>query len=107
MVITALTRNQVARKGSWVRIPPAPPKKTPGENISPGVSIKKDGACRPSKRAFGTVACGLFPHGQLLQPMGNSGREKEKERRFCCLFILTASEYHTKKKSDGQFGNFP
>ena len=25
MVITALTRNQVARKGSWVRIPPAPP----------------------------------------------------------------------------------
>ena len=27
MVITALTRNQVARKGSWVRIPPPPPIK--------------------------------------------------------------------------------
>ena len=26
VVITALTRNQVARKGSWVRIPPLPPK---------------------------------------------------------------------------------
>ena len=25
VVITALTRNQVARKGSWVRIPPLPP----------------------------------------------------------------------------------
>ena len=25
MVITGLTRNQVARKGSWVRIPPSPP----------------------------------------------------------------------------------
>ena len=25
MVITSLTRNQVARKGSWVRIPPPPP----------------------------------------------------------------------------------
>ena len=25
MVITALTRNQVVRKGSWVRIPPSPP----------------------------------------------------------------------------------
>ena len=29
MVITALTRNQVARKGSWVRIPPPPPLKNP------------------------------------------------------------------------------
>ena len=29
MVITALTRNQVARKGSWVRIPPLPPNKLP------------------------------------------------------------------------------
>ncbi len=27
VVITALTRNQVARKGSWVRIPPAPPRR--------------------------------------------------------------------------------
>ena len=27
VVITGLTRNQVARKGSWVRIPPLPPKK--------------------------------------------------------------------------------
>ena len=26
VVITGLTRNQVARKGSWVRIPPAPPR---------------------------------------------------------------------------------
>ena len=26
MVITSLTRNQVVRKGSWVRIPPSPPK---------------------------------------------------------------------------------
>ena len=26
VVITGLTRNQVARKGSWVRIPPPPPK---------------------------------------------------------------------------------
>ena len=25
VVITALTRNQVVRKGSWVRIPPSPP----------------------------------------------------------------------------------
>ena len=25
VVITGLTRNQVACKGSWVRIPPAPP----------------------------------------------------------------------------------
>ncbi len=28
-VITALTRNQVARKGSWVRIPPLPLKMPP------------------------------------------------------------------------------
>ena len=27
VVITGLTRNQVVRKGSWVRIPPLPPKK--------------------------------------------------------------------------------
>ena len=27
MVITGLTRNQVARKGSWVRIPPPPPNR--------------------------------------------------------------------------------
>ena len=26
MVVTSLTRNQVVRKGTWVRIPPAPPK---------------------------------------------------------------------------------
>ena len=28
MVVTSLTRNQVVRKGTWVRIPP-PPSKTP------------------------------------------------------------------------------
>lgn len=32
MVITALTRNQVVRKGSWVRIPPSPPL---GNNTNP------------------------------------------------------------------------
>ena len=26
MVVTSLTRNQVVRKGTWVRIPPSPPK---------------------------------------------------------------------------------
>ena len=26
VVVTSLTRNQVVRKGTWVRIPPAPPK---------------------------------------------------------------------------------
>ena len=35
MVITALTRNQVARKGSWVRIPPPPPKSL-GNSVFPG-----------------------------------------------------------------------
>ena len=29
VVITALTRNQVYRKVSWVRIPPLPPSKKP------------------------------------------------------------------------------
>ena len=29
MVITGLTRNQVALTGSWVRIPPPPPTKKP------------------------------------------------------------------------------
>lgn len=28
VVITSLTRNQVVRKGPWVRIPPAPPSKS-------------------------------------------------------------------------------
>ena len=32
VVITALTRNQVACKGSWVRIPPLPPL---GNNTNP------------------------------------------------------------------------
>lgn len=26
VVVTSLTRNQVVRKGTWVRIPPSPPK---------------------------------------------------------------------------------
>ena len=35
VVITALTRNQVARKGSWVRIPPLPPTLSTGCNHKP------------------------------------------------------------------------
>ncbi len=31
MVITSLTRNQVVRKGSWVRIPPSPPRELNAE----------------------------------------------------------------------------
>ena len=29
VVVTSLTRNQVVRKGTWVRIPPSPPNQTP------------------------------------------------------------------------------
>ena len=35
MVITSLTRNQVVRKGTWVRIPPAPPSKPYGFDTIP------------------------------------------------------------------------
>ena len=34
VVITGLTRNQVARKGSWVRIPPLPPRSQQCERIA-------------------------------------------------------------------------
>ena len=36
MVVTSLTRNQVVRKGTWVRIPPSPPLKNPVTMRVPG-----------------------------------------------------------------------
>ena len=44
VVITGLTRNQVARKGSWVRIPPLPPDEVARMELSlpPFLSRKGD-----------------------------------------------------------------
>ena len=57
VVITALTRNQVVRKGSWVRIPPAPPEKDRFQekpvffNEARLRRMKNEAGLRPMKRA--------------------------------------------------------
>ncbi len=59
MVITGLTRNQVDRKVSWVRIPPPPPE-------------KQD---RPSGR-FCFFACGIRTH--MSSPSGSGAQHRER-----------------------------
>ena len=51
MVITGLTRNQVAFTGSWVRIPPLPPQRASARHARAGLSFYL-GPARGRRRDF-------------------------------------------------------
>ena len=62
VVITGLTRNQVVRKGSWVRIPPLPPKKHRNFDTM-GIKVAVLSFCPKAliSREFGLLGILLMP----------------------------------------------
>ena len=62
VVITGLTRNQVVRKGSWVRIPPLPPKKHRNFDTR-RIKVAVLSFCLKAliSRDFGLLRCLLLP----------------------------------------------
>ena len=97
MVITGLTRNQVALTGSWVRIPPLPPKKHRNFDTM-GIRIAVLSFCLKAliSRAFGLLICLLLLSRTIAHRQSSPQRHRMAEgyRLFLWLpFNLWAIVY--------------
>ena len=98
MVITALTRNQVARKGSWVRIPP-PPVDKPRERFSGFLFFHSPDAALCAHREnchFLCLALDIFNHLLYTHIQSTEDVRRGTPPRvsaFVCPFLYSRTYY--------------